>query len=89
MRSAQPLLFSTEIAANFKEIGEPPTRGLPRTLSAVDPATDNPVAVYRKVFKKRLNGMINVRSDGAALFAARRVAASFWWESYGAMPVAS
>ena len=66
MRSAKPLLFSTEIAANFKEIGEPPTPELPRTLSAVDAGIDNAMAVYRKVFKKRLNGMINVRSDGAA-----------------------
>ena len=89
MRSAEPLLFSTEIAANFKEVGEPPTPGLPPTLAEVDPDTDNAMAIYRKVFKKRLNGMINVRSDGEVLFAARRVAASFWWESYGAMPVAS
>lgn len=89
MRSAQPLLFSTEIAANFKEVGEPPTPGLPRTLAAVDAGTDNAMAVYRKVFKKRLHGMINVRTDGEVLFAARRVAASYWWEAYGSMPVAS
>ena len=89
MRSARPLLFSTEIAANFKEVGEPPTPELPPTLAAVDAGIDNAMAVYRKVFKKRLHGMINVRSDGAYSFAARRVDASYWWESYGAMPVAS
>ena len=58
-------------------------------IAAVDAGIDNAMAVYRKVFKKRLHGMINVRSDGAHLFAARRVDASYWWESYGAMPVAS
>jgi len=27
--------------------------------------------------------MINVRSDGHRLYAARRVNAGYWWESYG------
>jgi hypothetical protein len=33
----------------------------------------------RKLFKR----MINVRTDGNIMFAARRVVSSYMWESYG------
>lgn len=36
----------------------------------------------RKRFKKALSGIINVRSNGRELYAARRVTAAYQWESY-------
>jgi beta-lactamase superfamily II metal-dependent hydrolase len=82
-RSAEPLVFSTEIAANFVESDE-----TPEPQAAVVPEHENlrapgANAEARRLFKRRLHGMINVRTDGRQLFAARRVAASYWWEAYG------
>ena len=70
---SNPLIFATEIAATFVEAGE------------VAPAAGaaGPDAAARILFKRRLHGMINVRSDGHRLYAARRVNAGYWWESYG------
>ncbi|MEJ2422206.1 MAG: MBL fold metallo-hydrolase [Acidobacteriota bacterium] len=70
-RSDEPLVFSTEIAATFVEAGD----------------VDNSIvtdsgAEARRLFKRRLHGMINVRTDGEKLYSARRVAAGYWWESY-------
>ena len=82
-RSAEPLVFSTEIAATFKEVGMP-ARSIPAgDLRDVDVAQPDSSARARLLFKKVLNGMINVRSDGKDLYAARRVKASYMWESYG------
>jgi competence protein ComEC len=78
-RSALPLLFSTEIAGSFTEVNVPPAPG--------GGAPADPDAVNRQLFKRRLHGMINVRSDGTNLYAARRVAAGYWWEAYG--PIAA
>jgi beta-lactamase superfamily II metal-dependent hydrolase len=79
-RSDEPLLFSTEIAATFVEV-----EALP---AAAAPDSTDPDAEQRRLFKRRLHGMINVRSDGANLYAARRVAAGYWWEAYGPIPAA-
>jgi competence protein ComEC len=79
-RSDLPLLFSTEIAASFVEFDVPAAPG------GANPA--DPDATLRNLFKRRLHGMINVRSDGTRLYAARRVAAGYWWESYGPIPAA-
>ncbi len=79
-RSERPLVFATEIAGNFTRLAkeeEPPP-----------PASANPDAKRRLLFKRRLHGMINVRSDGASLYAARRVASGYWWEAYGPIPAA-
>ncbi len=78
-RGEEPLVFSTELAGNFVEVD---------AKEGPQPANASPDAKRRVLFKRRLNGMINVRSDGAKLFAARRVAASFWWESYDLTPAA-
>jgi len=78
MRSAEPLVFSTEIAGNFVEV-HTGSNGKDRGPSMLSRA--------RALFKRRLHGMINVRSDGQQLFAARRVAASYAWEAYG--PIAA
>jgi beta-lactamase superfamily II metal-dependent hydrolase len=90
-RSLSPLIFSTEIAAAFVETGETAEPAPEISLTGVDATTLEGVnfaalegnAQARLLFKRRLHGMINVRSDGEALYAARRVAASYWWESYG------
>jgi len=79
-RSDLPLLFSTEIAASFVEVNVPTAPG---NATAAGPDAD-----LRRLFKRRLHGMINVRSDGANLYAARRVAAGYWWEAYGPIPAA-
>ncbi|MDX1364789.1 ComEC/Rec2 family competence protein [Arenibacter latericius] len=77
-RSKNPLVFSTEIAATFVDANEIDiTNVIPR--SVIRP-TDLKKA---RIFKKILHGMINIRTDGKALYAMRRVNASYWWESYG------
>jgi hypothetical protein len=78
-RSQAPLVFSTEIAATFVDADDPPPP------AHDDEATD---AGGRRLFKRRLHGMINVRTDGQHLYAARRVAAGYWWESYGPLDAA-
>ena len=37
----------------------------------------------RRLFKKRLPGIINVRTNGSQMYAFRRVNAAYGWESYG------
>lgn len=72
-RSDEPLLFSTELVALFTP--DP----VEATLDADNPADPTNAAMLgqaRRRFLKRLNGLINVRTDGQALYAARRVAAS-------------
>lgn len=81
MRSATPLVFSTEIAGNFVELHEP-------SGDEVDVAS-NGFARARTLFKRRLHGMINVRTDGKHLYAFRRVAAGYAWESYGPLAAAA
>jgi len=85
-RSMEPLIFSTEIAATFKEAGVRPIRTAVRHLEDLDTSSPNADSDAHVLFKKLLNGMINVRTDGEHLFAARRVVAGYWWESYGPLP---
>jgi competence protein ComEC len=66
------LLFSTEIAANFVEI----EHGLDSDEHESD------VLSPRELFKRRLHGMINVRSNGEQIYAARRIASGYMWEYY-------
>lgn len=83
-RSSEPLIFSTKIAATFVEdkkiTVEAQKEGNLESLNVTAPKVE---AYARRIFKKTLNGMINIRTDGDALYAARRVAAAYWWESYG------
>ena len=88
-RSAEPLVFSTEIAANFVEAGETPEPEAPAAPERNDFRTPEANAWARLLFKRRLHGMITVRTDGRQLYAARRVAASYWWESYGPLAPAA
>ena len=56
-----------------------------REVDATDPAM---VVEVRRRFKKRLNGIINVRTDGQHIYAARRVSANYQWVAYGPVTVA-
>jgi len=86
-RSKEPLLFSTEISARFSEAkAEPEQPAKDAELKDTDVTTAAGSQTARRLFKRTLNGMINVRTDGKDLYAARRVAASYKWESYGPMP---
>lgn len=83
-RAKEPLVFSTEIAATFTDTGETlDPAEIDMTLNDVDFAAADANEVARRLFKKRLPGIINVRTDGVHLYAARRVAQGYWWESYG------
>ena len=77
-RSKEPLVFSTEIASTFTDANEVDLQEI-----LPDHALNNEDIRGARLFKKRLNGMINVRTDGKNLYAMRRVTAGYWWESYG------
>ncbi|MBK8257996.1 MAG: hypothetical protein IPK82_35690 [Polyangiaceae bacterium] len=78
-RSDTPLVFSTEIAGRFVEAG-----GWKEDAGR-EKVTYGRLAKPAALFKRNLHGMINVRTDGTCLYAARRVAASYQWEAYGPM----
>lgn len=87
-RGAQPLVFSTEIAATFVDAGDAEAvanAGIdePITFGELDFSTSQANAIARRRFKKILPGIINVRTDGRRLFAFRRVQQGYQWESYG------
>jgi len=82
-RSTKPLVFSTEIAATFVEAGEKADPEPDASIEELDVRETGANAVARRIFKQRLHGMINIRTDGKLFYAARRVAAGYWWESYG------
>jgi beta-lactamase superfamily II metal-dependent hydrolase len=79
-RSPEPLLFSTEIAATFHE--DRSDRGEETSLEGLSVTDPEDRRETRIRFKRRLHGMINVRTDGQKLYSARRVATGYWWESY-------
>jgi len=83
-RSDSPLVFSTEIAAAFVEEGEKKEKST--SLKGEDFKTVKANAKARKVFKQRLHGMINIRSDGQKLYAFRRIMGSSPWEQYCQTP---
>ena len=88
-RGTEPLLFSTEIAATFIESDEDELDSDELdTLEDLDFSVSEHNITARKLFKQRLPGIINVRTDGHVLYTARRVNAGYWWESYGPMPAA-
>jgi beta-lactamase superfamily II metal-dependent hydrolase len=84
-RSDEPLLFSTELVAVFTP--DPQTTPL-GAVEPVDPSNAALLTNARQRFKKNLNGLINVRTDGSRIFAARRVNAGFQFETYGPSPAA-
>ena len=84
-RSPEPLLFSTELVAQFTPDPDTTPVGTPEV---VDPSNAALLTDARQRFKKNLNGLINVRTDGSRIFAARRVNAVFQFETYGPSPAA-
>jgi len=83
-RSNEPLVFSTEIAATFHETAvKKPKEEM--DLVALDTSSPDANFLGRLLFKRRLHGMINIRTNGQKIYAARRVAAGYWWESYGGL----
>ncbi len=89
-RSEHHLLFSTEIAATFGVDKKNPIV-LPEPADDMDDSlrySDSALnSEARQRFIKKLSGIINVRSNGTELYAARRVTASYQWESYDAIDV--
>ncbi len=78
-RSDEPLMFSTELVANFA-VDEDAMA--PDADDPVDPTNAALLGQARRRFKKRLNGLINVRSDGEKIYCARRVAAGYQFVTY-------
>jgi len=82
-RSDEPLIFSTEIASAFEDVGEKIKEEIKLSEDELKALDKDTLLRLRKLFKRRLHGMINVRTNGKELCAARRVKASYCWESYG------
>ncbi len=87
-RSPVPLLFSTEIAATFIDEGDELPDSGSETMEDLDFSVSSANTIARKLFKQRLPGLINVRTDGKNIYAARRVNQGYWWEAYGPMAAA-
>jgi len=73
-RTEQPLVFSTALAAQFAVDADAAALDADDDPDPTDPAM---LGQARRRFKKRLNGLINVRSDGQRIFCARRVATGY------------
>ena len=82
-RSSEPLVFSTEVAATFVEIGDEDNYERDYAMAMGEIADNESTGAIRRLFKRTLPGMINIRTDGKKIYAARRVKAGYWWESYG------
>ena len=78
-RSDEPLLFSTELVAQFAVDSDAEAPDADDDADPTDPAM---IGQARRRFKKRLNGIINVRTDGNYFYCARRVAASYRFVTY-------
>jgi competence protein ComEC len=78
-RSNMPLIFSTELIANFAV--DKDAEASDADMDA-DPVHPSMIGQARRRFKKRINGLINVRTDGDYIYCARRVAASYQFVTY-------
>ena len=85
-RGDEPLLFSTELVALFTVDED---AAAPDADDDPDPTDPAMISQARRRCKKRLNGIINVRTDGEHLYAARRVAAGYQFVTYGPILPAS
>jgi beta-lactamase superfamily II metal-dependent hydrolase len=82
-RSNEPLVFSTELAGLFIDVGENIKEDLDLSDEEYEKLDQDSLLKLRRLFKRSLHGMINVRTNGIDLFAARRVKQGYCWESYG------
>jgi competence protein ComEC len=78
-RTDKPLVFSTELVAQFAVDSDAEA---PDADDDVDPTDASMLGQARRRFKKRLNGIINVRTDGSDIYCARRVAAGYQFVTY-------
>ena len=82
-RSNDPLIFSTELVSLFTVDSD---AAAPDADDDVDPTDPAQLGQARRRFKKRLNGIINVRTDGNRIYCARRVAAGYQFVAYDQAP---
>lgn len=85
-RGPEPLLFSTELAALFVDAHDPAAVADTSAETGLADLNFEEAAANidaRQRFKKKLPGIINVRTDGEHLYAFRRVQQGYQWESYG------
>ena len=84
-RGPEPLVFSTELAALFVDTHDPEAVAAAGSGDSLDSITfaEAQAAEAHQRFKKVLPGIINVRTDGEAMYAFRRVQQGYQWESYG------
>ena len=78
-RTDEPLLFSTELVAHFAVDHDAREPDADKDVDPTDPAM---IGQARRRFLKRLNGIINVRTDGTYIYCARRVKASYGFVTY-------
>lgn len=78
-RTDEPLVFSTELVAQFAVDADAEAPDADDDVNPSDPAM---LGQARRRFKKRLNGIINVRTDGNDIYCARRVAAGYKFVTY-------
>ena len=78
-RSDEPLVYSTELAGNFIVDADAAAADATDDANALNGAL---IGQARRRFKRYLNGLINVRTDGTTIYTARRVAASFQFITY-------
>ena len=78
-RTDEPLIFSTELVAQFAVDRDAEA---PDADDDADPIHAAMLGQARRRFKKRLNGIINIRTDGTDLYSARRVAAGYQFVTY-------
>jgi len=79
----QSLIFATQIAGKFKDTGENLRERLDLSEAEWMALDSKSLEKLRKQFKRRLHGMINLRTDGNKIFAARRIKTAHGWEYYG------
>jgi hypothetical protein len=79
-RTDTPLIFSTELVAHF---AYDPDAAAADADVPVDPTDPAMIPQARRHFKKRLNGIINIRSDGNHIYAYRRIPTDDQFVKYG------
>lgn len=86
-RSDEPLIFSTELARTYESLAEVDKATLQQILDMSQEEMgildEGTFGKLRTLFKSRLPGMINVRTNGKQIYAMRRVATGYWWVSCG------
>ena len=80
-RGKKPYLFSTEVASVFVDITDNLEEEFDLTGEVLRNLTDDVADKSRRLFKKRLHGMVNIRTDGKKIFTGIRVNTGYHWVS--------